>query len=507
MRQIPSIKTRQRFKATPQLRNAIRLLQLSGSELQLEIQQAIETNALLEIENNNPQQFVDEVVDTNAQPYNESIRSDSDWPNDTRIEDQDDLYAGEDSGIDRYWLPAHERSDIDRSRVDAYEVADHSASLSDHLTQQIDFASLTVVQDAIAQAIIDSINADGMLQNSLVEIAASLRPVVNASLVEMEKVLKVIQDLDPPGVGARNLQECLLIQLRLLPKDSDSQRVATQVLANHFEFLASQDFDRLSRILNIPTKDLLEAVDLVRSLNPRPGSAIDSALTEYVTPDVIVREDNGRWLVELNPDVTPRVRINPIYDQPSTTSTKFRSNDYVRENLRNAKLFLQGVEHRNSTLANVSRCIVEHQHGFLEQGLSAMKPLSLANISSKLDIHVSTVSRITTRKYLLTPRGLFPLKYFFSKTISTTDGEPVASIAVQELIRNIIDREEKQDPLSDNSISKLLASDGMKIARRTVTKYREIMAIPTSNKRKKHYWALGIQVRRNKMGGSKSTER
>ena len=503
MRQIPSIKTRQRFKATPQLRNAIRLLQLSGSELQLEIQQAIETNALLEIENNIPQQF----VDTNSHSYNESIRSESYWPNDPRIEGQDDPYADEDSGIDRYGLPAHERSDIDRSHVDAYEVADRSVSLSDHLTQQLDFASLTVVQDTIAQGIIDAINDDGMLRNSLVEIAASLRPEVNASLVEMEEVLKVIQDLDPPGVGSRSLQECLLIQLRFLPKNSHSKRVAIRVLADHFEFLASRDFDRLSRILNIPTKDLLEAVDLVRSLNPRPGSAIDSALTEYVTPDVIVREDNGRWLVELNPDVTPRIRINPIYDQPSTMSTKFRSNAYVRENLRHAKLFLQGVEHRNSTLANVSRCIVEHQHGFLEHGLSAMKPLSLANISSKLDIHVSTVSRITSRKYLLTPRGLFPLKYFFSKTISTTDGEPVASIAVQELIRNIIDREEKQDPLSDNSISKLLASDGMKIARRTVTKYREIMAIPTSNKRKKHYWALGIQVRRNKMGGSKSIER
>jgi len=341
----------------------------------------------------------------------------------------------------------------------------------------------------------------------LVEIAASLRPEINASLVEMEKVLKVIQGLDPPGVGSRNLQECLLIQLRLLPKDSHSKKVAIRILADHFEFLASQDFDRLSRILNIPTEDLLEAVDLVRSLNPRPGSAIGSALTEYVTPDVIVREDNGRWLVELNPDVTPRVRINPIYDQPSTMSTKFRSNDYVRENLRHAKLFLQSVEHRNSTLANVSRCIVEHQHGFLEQGLSAMKPLSLANISSKLGIHVSTVSRITTRKYLLTPRGLFPLKYFFSKTISTSNGNPVASIAVQELIRNIIQREEKQDPLTDNSISKLLESDGMKIARRTVTKYREIMAIPKSNKRKKHYWALGIQVRQNKIVGSKSIDR
>jgi len=499
MKQIPSIKTRQRFKATPQLRNAIRLLQLSGSELQLEIQQAIETNALLEIENNIPQQF----VDTNSHSYNESIRSESDWPNDPRIEGQDDPYADEDSGIDRYGLPAHERSDIDRSHVDAYEVADRSVSLSDHLTQQPDFASLTVVQDTIAQGIIDAINDDGMLRNSLVEIAASLRPEVNASLVEMEEVLKVIQDLDPPGVGSRSLQECLLIQLRFLPKNSHSKRVAIRVLADHFEFLASRDFDRLSRILNIPAKDLLEAIDLVRSLNPRPGSAIGSALTEYVAPDVIVREDNGRWLVELNPDVTPRIRINPIYDQPSTMSTKFRSNAYVRENLRHAKLFLQGVEHRNSTLANVSRCIVEHQHGFLEHGLSAMKPLSLANISSKLDIHVSTVSRITTRKYLLTPRGLFPLKYFFSKTISSTDGEPVASIAVQELIRNIINREEKRDPLSDNSISKLLESDGMKIARRTVTKYREIMAIPTSNKRKKHYWALGIQVGRNKVVGQK----
>ena len=488
MKQIPSIRARQRFKATPQLRHAIGLLQLSGDELRLEIQHAVESNALLEIEENNFQQFSNDVFDINVHRDNESSITDSDRPNTILFEDHDDLYAEDNSGSDRYSLPPLELPDIDRSRVDAYEVADNSVSLTDHLTWQINFASLTDTQDAIARTIIDEINNDGMLQTTLEDIAFSLHPEVNVDLVEIEKVLNIIQTLDPPGVGGRNLQECLLIQLQMLSDDTNSKRVAIRLIADHFDVLASQDFNRLSRILSLSRNELLEAIDVVRSLNPRPGSIIGSTITEYVKPDVIVREEKDRWLVELNPRVTPLVRINPVYAQPSTSSKQFPSNNYVRENLRHAKLFLQGLEHRNSTLVNVSKCIVEHQQEYLTHGSSAMKPLTLAHIASELGIHVSTISRVTSRKYLMTPQGLLPLKYFFSNNVPTTSGEAVASTAVRELIRNAIKNEERQSPLTDNVICNLLETNGIKIARRTVAKYRGIMAIPSSNERRRAYW-------------------
>jgi len=491
MKQIPSTKTRQRFKATPQLQNAIGLLQLSSSELQAEIQLVIEANALLEIENDIPEQIVNDATDASARIYGESINEDSDWPNLSRIEGPGDLSNDEDSDIDRNLLLAHQRSDNAAFSIDAHEIANQSTSLSDHLIWQINFASLTAKQDAIANAIIHGINGDGMLQTGLDEISSTLQPEVSATLIEIERVLTIVQELDPPGVGSRDLQECLLLQLRLLPRATVAKRVAIQVITDHFEVLVSQDFERLSNILDVSVKELREAIELVQSLNPRPGSMFGSVHTEYLKPDAFVRWEKDRWLVELNPEITPRIRINPLYTELSTMTNKFRSNDYVRENFRNARLFLQGLEYRNSTLANVSSCIVEHQQGFLTKGLAAMKPLTLSDIASELGIHISTVSRITTSKYLMTPQGLFPLKYFFSKTIPTTNGVPVASIAVRDLIRNLIKNEEKREPLSDDLIAKLLESDGIQIARRTVTKYREIMAIPTSTRRKRHYWSFG----------------
>ncbi|MEE3279960.1 MAG: RNA polymerase factor sigma-54 [Pseudomonadota bacterium] len=491
MKQIPSTKTRQRFKATPQFRNAIGLLQLSGPELHAEIQQAVEANALLEIESNSPEQFVSNASDANALRHDNSFDEDSDWSNADRREGHDDLDHDEDSDINRNQYVAQPQSDVDGSSIDAYEVANPSASLPDHLIWQMNFASLTVKQEAIARAIIHGINRDGMLQTSLDEIASNLRPEVSATLFEIEEVLHVVHELDPPGVGSRNLQECLLIQLRFLSPETHAKSVAIRVLADHFEVFVSQDFNRLSNILNISSNALRQVIELIRSLNPRPGSMIDSVHTEYVKPDAFVRLEKGRWLVELNAEITPRIRISPLYTQPSTMTKKFRSNDYVRKHLRHARLFLQGLDYRNSTLANVSNCIIERQQDFLTKGLSAMKPLTLANIATELGVHVSTVSRITTRKYLMTPQGLFPLKYFFSKAIPTTSGTPAASIAVQDLIRNLIKNEKKQEPLSDDSISKLLESGGIQIARRTVAKYRETMAIPASNQRKRRHWGVG----------------
>jgi len=493
MKQIAAFNIRQRFKATPQLQHAIGLLQLSGDELRLEIQKAVEANAFLEMENELPQLDRDG-VHTDAPSYDTSLTTDPDWSSAAQVEYQEASYTDEYLDLDRSRLPAHDRYDIEGSTVDTSGVSDRTVSLSDHLTRQLNVISLTAMQDAIARAIIDGINSDGILENSSEEIAASLLPEISAPLSEIESVVKTVQDLEPPGICARNLQECLLIQLRLLPRDAQAKGLAIRILTSHFEVLASQDYKRLSRILELPVKDVLEAIELVRSLNPRPGSIIDSAPTEYVKPDVIVSKDEGRWRVRINPEFAPGIRISPVYAQSSKDSKKFRSNDYVRENLKHAKLFLQSVERRNSTLASVCNCIVEHQKEFLQHGLPAFKPLNMAEIASDLSIHVSTVSRVTTHKHVLTPQGLFPLKYFFSKAIPIRDNEPLANKVVQELIRNAIDSEAKQRPLSDKLIAQLLESDGIQLARRTVTKYRKIMAIPTSNERKKRYRNVGNSI-------------
>ncbi|MEE3278922.1 MAG: hypothetical protein VX211_03950, partial [Pseudomonadota bacterium] len=290
MKQIVAFNTRQRFKATPQLRHAIGLLQLSSNELRLEIQQAVEANAFLEIESESPQQFDHDVIHSNAHSYDESLTNDSDWSDAGHVEDQEPLYPDEYPDFDRSRLPAQERYDIEGSVVDTNGVADQTVSLSDHLIGQMNVLSLTVTEEAIARTIIDGMNSDGMLETGSKEVAASLLPEIDVSPSEIESVLKIVQDLEPPGVGARNLQECLLIQLRLLPKNSQLKRLAIRILTGHFEVLASQDYKRLSRILETPIKDVLEAIELVRSLNPRPGSVIGSTLTEYVKPDVIVRE-------------------------------------------------------------------------------------------------------------------------------------------------------------------------------------------------------------------------
>ena len=430
MKQTVAFNTRQRFKATPQLRHAIGLLELSSNELRLEIQQTVEANAFLEIENELPQQFDHDVIHTNAHSYDESLTNNSDCSNAGLVEDQEALYPDEYPDFDRTRIPAQERYDIEGSDADTIGATSHTVSLSDHLLGQMNVVSLTVTQETIARAIIDGINSDGMLETGSKEIATSLLPEINASPSEIESVLKIVQDLEPAGVGARNLQECLLIQLRLLPKNFRSRRLAIRILTGHFEVLASQNYKQLSHILETPIKDVLEAIELVRSLSPRPGSLISSARTEYVKPDVIVRAEEGQWRVLINPNATPTIRMNPVYAQPSKESRKFRSNDYVREHLKQAKLFLESVERRNSTLASVCSCIVEHQKAFLDHGLRAIKPLKMAEIASELGIHVSTVSRITTHKYVLTPQGLFPLKYFFSKAIPTRDKEPLARICL-----------------------------------------------------------------------------
>ena len=302
---------------------------------------------------------------------------------------------------------------------------------------------------------------------------------------EMEAVIKLVQSFDPPGVGARDLRECLLLQLEQLPPATERRTEAIELVRDHFELLASRDFAGLARRTQLTEGELIEVMTLVRSLNPRPGGSIDSGGIEYVEPDILVSKRRGRWTVELNRDSAPRVRINDGYAGMIRRGDTSADNQYLKDNLQDAKWFLKNLEYRNETLLKVASSIVERQVGFLERGEEAMQPLVLADIATAVERHESTVSRVTTRKYMETPRGIFELKYFFSSHVGTVNGGEVSSTAIRALIRKLTAQENPRKPLSDSKIAEVLRERDIKVARRTIAKYRESMSIPPSNERRR----------------------
>jgi RNA polymerase sigma-54 factor len=298
-------------------------------------------------------------------------------------------------------------------------------------------------------------------------------------------VLKQIQHFDPIGVGARDLGECLKIQLEQLPADTPWLAASLSLVDEHLPLLASRDFATLKRRTKLGEEDLGEVVRLIQTLNPRPGTAVAQEAAEYVVPDVIVSRKEGRWLVELNPDATPGLRINADYAGLVKRADNSADNTFLRDHLQEARWFLKSLQSRNETLLKVATRIVEHQRGFLEYGEEAMKPLVLNEIAEAVEMHESTISRVTSRKYMHTPRGIFELKYFFSSHVSTSSGGEVSSTAIRALIKKLTADENPRKPLSDSRIATILAEQNINVARRTVAKYRESMAIPPSNERKR----------------------
>jgi RNA polymerase sigma-54 factor len=347
------------------------------------------------------------------------------------------------------------------------------------------------VDRMIATAIIDAIDTDGMLTISTDDIVTSLKPLagqaaeIEIETDEVEAVLKRIQQFDPIGIGARDLAECLTLQLRQLSADTQWRSQALALVGDHLDVLAARDFTTLKRKTKLNEDELAAVVELIQSLNPRPGSTIAVDATEYISPDVIVAKKNGRWSVELNPETTPRLRINAGYAGLVKRADNSPDNMFLRDNLQEARWFLKSLQSRNETLLKVATRIVEHQRGFLEYGEEAMKPLVLHDIAEAVEMHESTISRVTSRKYMYTPRGIFELKYFFSSHVSTSTGGEVSSTAIRALIKKLTAEENPKKPLSDNRIATILAGQNINVARRTVAKYRESLAIPPSNERKR----------------------
>ena len=364
-----------------------------------------------------------------------------------------------------------------------------AGSLHDHLKWQLNLTPMSDVDRTIATAIIDAIDSDGMLKASIEEIASCIDPLEDGTpaidLDEVVAVLKMVQQFDPTGVGARNLAECLMLQLRQLHKDTPWLQQARQLVGEHLDVLASRDFAALKRKLKLNEAELAEVIALIQSLNPRPGSSIASEASEYVVPDVLVTRRGARWNVELNADATPKLRINDTYASLVKRADNSTDNTFLRDNLQEARWFLKSLQSRNETLLKVATKIVEHQRGFLEYGEEAMKPLVLHDIAEAVEMHESTISRVTNRKYMYTPRGIFELKYFFSSHVSTSSGGEVSSTAIRALIKKLTADENPKKPLSDNKIAAILAKQNINVARRTVAKYRESMSIPPSNERKR----------------------
>lgn len=481
----PSLQLRfgQSLSMTPQLQQAIKLLQLSSVELQQEIQQLFETNPMLEKDEDNDTQI-------------ETDNSDEDTDrNDTLSEDQEiptqQEQIGDELVVDSSWEDVYQESNIynespQEAKTDIYEnQAVHSGSLHEHLQQQLDLLHLSDIDRVIGMALIDEIDRDGYLLDSVESIFADLQE----SLPELEcdevyAVLHLIQHLDPVGSGAQNLAECLHIQLNLLPPDTPLLQQARQVVSEHIEALGKRDLATIEKKLRLNTDEMHHIIELIQSLNPRPGAQLTDSETQYVIPDVSVVKHKNTWRIELNTDVAPKLRINALYSSLIKRTDNSSQNDYLRSQLQEARWFIKSLQSRNETLLRVSSAIVDEQIAFLEQGPEAMKPLVLKDIADQLELHESTVSRVTTNKYLHTPRGIFELKYFFSSHVGTADGGMCSATAIRAMLKKMIQEENPAKPMSDNKIAKTLDEKGIKVARRTVAKYREAMNIPPSNERK-----------------------
>jgi RNA polymerase sigma-54 factor len=497
MKQSLQLRLGQQLTMTPQLQQAIRMLQLSTLELQMEIQQALDSNLMLEEaeEGESLDEPLDE-VDEQREQEEEFTREQEIASELSADEREDEPHLENDSipdelAVDSAWDDIYDAplSSSGSGSDDGEREFEHgdtsSESLREHLLWQMQMAQLSDTDRLIAEAIIDSIDDDGLLTTPLEDLLEGLRQEdPEIELDELVAVLHTIQNFDPSGVAARDLRECLLLQLRALPADTRWLSEAQRLLERHFDQLAVRDYTQIKRLMKLDDEALGHITRLIQGLNPRPGAHISNSRIEYIVPDVFVRKYKGNWRVELNPEAAPRLRINHHY---AGLIRQMNSDDSttLKNHLQEARWFLKSLQSRNETLLRVATSIVEHQRDFLEQGEVGMKPMILHDIAEELGMHESTISRTTTRKYMHTPRGIFELKYFFSSHVGTASGGECSSTAIRAMIKQLIAGEPPAKPLSDNKIASLLSEQGINIARRTVAKYREAMAIAPSSERKR----------------------
>ena len=501
------LKIGQQLTMTPQLQQAIRLLQLSTIDLQQEIQEIIESNPMLEVNESEDEQTESSndiestqgketaSTDLNGAQTSEDIANSSDS---SQEENDWSEHIPNELPVDSAWDDVYQNTTSPSTSSPSQEVMDFESntavteSIQDHLLWQLNLTPMSDLDRMIAITIIDSIELDGYLSSSLESIVLSVTNSIeqdeNDEPIEIDEaaaVLKRIQQFDPIGVCSRDLCECLTIQLNQLDEATPWLDKTKDVVANHLPLLGNRDYVQLMRRTKLKEHELQQIILLIQTLNPKPGELINSVDPEYVIPDVTVKKHKGRWLVELNAETMPKVRINPLYSSMVKRADNSSDNTYMRNHLQEARWFLKSLQSRNETLLKVATEIVDIQRGFLEHGEEAMKPLVLHDIAKAVDMHESTISRVTTQKYMHTPRGIFELKYFFSSHVDTDSGMGCSSTAIRAIIKKLIAAETPKKPLSDSKIANILADQGIKVARRTIAKYRESLSIPPSNERKR----------------------
>lgn len=517
MRQGLQLKISQQLTMTPQLQQAIRLLQLSTLELRQEMIEQLYNNPLLEIdeegnsetkpetqqssqsgsENNLQEGPLEGNNDLNANPAKEPTREHNDEQN-SDYEWSDEI--PQDLPVDANWDDVYTPPPVTSTgaEVNLEQVHQVTESFQGHLEWQLNLTPFSDRDREIATAFIDAIDGSGLISEDLLDVVAHIQQGDFDSPTQQEQtqeeqiqedeliaVLHRLQQFDPPGVFARDIRECLLIQLKQMAEETEHLQSALLLVSDFLEDIASIESPRLAKKAGLDADQLEGALQLIRSLNPRPGEAFNSNDIDYIVPDAYVEKIKGRWKVQLNDSNMPRLRINDSYSALIKRSDTSNENQFLKDNLAEARWFLRSIESRNETLMRVAMTIVDLQQGFLDYGPVAMKPMVLSDIASKLELHESTISRVTTSKYLATPQGIYELKYFFSSHVGTSGGGECSSTAVCAILKEMISAEQPAKPLSDNKLTSLLEDQGIHVARRTVAKYRESMGIPSSSQRKR----------------------
>ena len=519
MKQNLQLRISQNLALTPQLQQSIRLLQLSSMELNQELELILQENPLLELvdgdtpdveiadasdalpetsaesnDNNDSgaeaESSVDLDIDETYSPLdyqqetstNSATKEEAPAASDDFNSDYDE--DGAEYGSTSNWDEGSKQNNSDDDDGDFTRQEIVTEDLREHLLSQLKLLPLSERDQKLMLLLIDSINEDGYLEESLEELVDSLPLELEVELLELQTALKHIQNLDPPGIGATNLQDCILLQLNLLPTDTPYLDTAKNMVQHHLAVLANKDFAKLRKLLNCSEESLKSAQCLIKQTNPRPGASFAQFSSDhFIQHEVIVKKVKGIWIATLNDGVMPKLRINQMYADILKRNRE-NSGQYLQSQMQEARWMIKNIQQRFTTILRVSQAIVDRQRNFFEHGEIAMRPLVLREIADELELHESTISRVTTHKYMLTPRGVFELKYFFGSHVSTDAGGECSATAIRALIKQLVAEENIKKPLSDNQISDILAKQGIVVARRTIAKYRESLNIPPANLRK-----------------------
>jgi RNA polymerase sigma-54 factor len=488
MKQSLQLRVSQHLALTPQLQQSIRLLQLSTLELHQELEQILAENPLLERLDDPLDRSVrllaDGAIATNDNPpansTSEAETAGEDVPASFENNDAPEAPAAaeNDWSFDDVARTSKAPEDDDaRPQLEA-----HETTLREYLLEQMRVTLRDLRDRALLELLIDALNDNGYLEESLEEIHARLPEELGIELDDLSIALKMLQSFDPPGVAARNASECLALQIRRMPGVAMvTRRMALQIVENYLSLFAQRDFNKLKKALDCDDEDLREAQTLIRACNPHPGASFAGDASDYVVPDVIVKKTKSGWQVTLNHDVMPRLRVNALY---ANILKQSKGEGSLSSQLQEAKWLIKNMRQRFDTILRVAQAIVERQRNFFSHGAVAMRPLVLREIADTLGLHESTISRVTTQKYMLTPHGMFELKYFFGSHVATEAGGEASSTAIRALIKQLIGAEDSKNPFSDSKIADMLGEQGMVVARRTVAKYREALKIPPVNLRK-----------------------